>query len=238
MPLSSHKNKLWCIDTLAYLFYQRVMGKGRLLIWLYAVLLGGMGLPASANVDRLDEGVAMINNLVSSVQDIAKQQSTSTEIHDQTNRIIDQFFDYESVASFTIGPYWRKASPEQKQDYLKTFREVLIVQVANNFDYFRTLEYHHVNAANKGQDWIIIDGIIHDTTNTYPDAVISWRIRNIAGEPLTIFDLSVENVSMLITQKDENMAIIRQNKGNLDALIDLLRERSKDLRMARNDSGS
>lgn len=238
MPLSSHKNKLWCIDSLAYRFYQRVMGKGRLLIWLYAVLLGGMGLPASANVDRLDEGVAMINNLVSSVQDIAKQQSTSTEIHDQTNRIIDQFFDYESVASFTIGPYWRKASPEQKQDYLKTFREVLIVQVANNFDYFRTLEYHHVNAANKGQDWIIIDGIIHDTTNTYPDALISWRIRNIAGEPLTIFDLSVENVSMLITQKDENMAIIRQNKGNLDALIDLLRERSKDLRMARNDSGS
>ena len=238
MLLFSHKNNPCHLGDQSRPMLQRVIGQGGFLIWLYAVLLGGMSLPAYPNSDRLDEGVAMINNLVSSIQDIAEQQSSTIEVHDQTNQIIDQYFDYESVASFTIGPYWRKATPEQKQNYLKTFREVLIVQVANNFDYFRTLEYRHVSAANKGEDWIIIDGIIHDTTNTYPDAQIAWRIRNIAGKPLTIFDLSVENVSMLITQKDEHMGIIRQNAGNIDALIDLLSERSHELRMARNNSES
>ena len=234
----SPKNKYGQMSTQPASLFRRMIGKGGLLVWLYAMLLGGISAPVHANNDRLHEGITMIDNLVSTVQDIAQQQSSIMDIHDQTNRIINEYFDYDSVASFTIGPYWRKASPEQKQSYLKAFREVLIVQVANNFDYFRTLEYQHVNASHKGQDWIIINGIIHDTTNTYPDAKISWRIRNIPGKPLTIFDLSVENVSMLITQKDENMGIIRQNAGNINALIDLLRERSQELRMARNDSES
>ena len=233
IPLSSHKNNHQPLGDLFVSIFRRIIWRGGILIWLYAALLGN---PAYADDNRLNESVAMIDNLVSTIQDIAEQQSSIIDIHNQTDLIIDQYFDYNSVASFTVGPYWRKATPQQKQSYLKTFREVLIVQVANNFDYFRTLEYRHVSATNKGKDWIIINGMIHDTTNTYPDAEISWRIRNKAGEALTIFDLSVENVSMLITQKDENMSIIRQNAGDIDALIDLLRERSQELRLARDNS--
>jgi len=75
--------------------------------------------------------------------------------------------------------------------------------------------------------------MVHDTTGQYPDAVVSWRISDTAGQELYIFDLSFENVSMLLTQKDENMAVIRQNKGSLDALNDLLEKRSIELKQAR-----
>ena len=42
--------------------------------------------------------------------------------------------------------------------------------------------------------------------------------------PLKIFDIEVENISMLKTQQDENTALIRRNAGRFSALIEALRE--------------
>ena len=199
---------------------------------LVGLALGFM-LTSAAYADRTDEAAKMIETLVAEIQDIAATVTIGDNIYKQSDDIIDRYFKYETLASFTIGPYWRKASDAQRQRYLKTFRAVVVEQAANNFDYFRSLEYHFQSSEKKGENWIIVNGIVHDKTGKYPDAAISWRINDMPGQDLYIYDLSFENVSMILTQKDENMAVLRQNKGNLDALIDLLAKRSEELRQAR-----
>ncbi len=189
-----------------------------------------------AYADRTQEAADMVETLIFEIQDIAANVGSDEDIYAQTDDIINRYFKYETLASFTIGPYWRKATDAQKQRFLKTFRTVLVEQAAFNFDYFRTLEYQFQSSEKKGENWILVNGIVHDTTGQYPDAVVSWRISDLAGQQLYIFDLSFENVSMLLTQKDENMAVIRKNKGSLDALIDLLAERSIELKQARLDN--
>ncbi|NCF48785.1 MAG: hypothetical protein GWP36_04620, partial [Bacteroidetes bacterium] len=42
-----------------------------------------------------------------------------------------------------------------------------------------------------------------------------------------LFDIEIENLSLLDTQKQENIAVIRRNKGKFSALIDLIRERTE-----------
>jgi phospholipid transport system substrate-binding protein len=189
-----------------------------------------------AYADRTQEAEDMVETLIFEIQDIAANVGSDEDIYAQTDDIINRYFKYETLASFTIGPYWRKATDAQKQRFLKTFRAVLVEQAAFNFDYFRTLKYQFQSSEKKGENWILVNGIVHDTTGQYPDAVVSWRISDLAGQQLYIFDLSFENVSMLLTQKDENMAVIRKNKGSLDALIDLLAERSIELKQARLDN--
>ena len=189
-----------------------------------------------ARADRTQEAADMVETLIFEIQDIAANVGSDEDIYAQTDDIINRYFKYETLASFTIGPYWRKATDTQKQRFLQTFRTVLVEQAAYNFDYFRTLEYQSQSSEKKGEHWIIVNGIVHDTTGQYPDAVVSWRISDKSGQQLYIFDLSFENVSMLLTQKDENMAVIRKNKGSLDALIDLLAERSIELKQARLDN--
>ena len=190
-------------------------------------------ITATANADRTEQAAKMVEMLVFEIQDIAGTVSTDEEIYKQADDIISRYFEYETLASFTIGPYWRNATEDQKQRYLKTFRTVMVEQAAKNFDYFRTLEYRFQSSQRKGNNWIIVNGIVHDTTGQYPDAQVSWRISDKADNKLYIFDLSFENVSMIITQKDENMAVIRQNKGSLDVLIDLLAKKSIELKQSR-----
>ena len=76
---------------------------------------------------------------------------------------------------------------------------------------------------------MIVSGMVHDKTGEFPDAVISWRISTKAGKPVRIIDLEVENISMLITQQQENTAIIRQNGGSFQALIDALNQQADDI---------
>jgi phospholipid transport system substrate-binding protein len=53
---------------------------------------------------------------------------------------------------------------------------------------------------------------------------VNWRvIANSAGRP-AVMDIEIENISMLITQKQENVAIIRQNKGKFAALIEAMQK--------------
>ena len=196
-------------------------------------MLASNSYASETETDRTQAAAEMVENLIFEIQDIAANVSTQDEIYLLADHIINRYFKYETLASFSIGPYWRKATDEQKQRFLFAFREVIVEQAANNFDYFRSLEYRFLSAEKKGENWIIINSMVHDTTGQYPDAVVSWRISDKTGQELYIFDLSFENVSMLLTQKDENMAVIRQNKGSLDALNDLLEKRSIELKQAR-----
>ena len=46
-------------------------------------------------------------------------------------------------------------------------------------------------------------------------------------ELLDELDVEIENISMLVTQKQENIAIIRQNQGQFSSLIDAMKQRSQ-----------
>ena len=198
-------------------------------IFMICAIAAPITITATAQAQRVDESVMLVDALVAAIQDLTENHNSTQDAYAKTDAIINQFFDYESIARFCVGPYWRKASAEQRAQYLAAFRKVLIAQTINNLDNFNSIEYRHQSANAKGKEWVIVNGIIIDKTATNPQVAVAWRIRDKEGEPLYIFDLSIENVSMLITQRDENTAIIRQNAGDLDALIARLNEQSQTI---------
>ena len=55
---------------------------------------------------------------------------------------------------------------------------------------------------------------------------MNWRVLAPAGEQAKVFDIEIENLSLLVTQKQENVAVIRKNKGKFAALIKVMEERA------------
>lgn len=199
---------------------------------LRLLLAAGMLVAAGgfAYADRISDSSKLVDSLVADIQNIVSQDRSREEIHQFTNKIIDDYFDYGLMARFTTGQYWRAASDSQRQAYLTAYREILLEQAVRNFNYFRTIDYVPQGAEAKGEKWVIVSGLIKSLTGENPDVVINWRVRTHADRPPTIFDLEIENVSMLITQRDENTAVIRQNGGDFDALIEILEKRGEELR--------
>ena len=192
------------------------------------VLITAPSNNAFAN-DRLDEGVGLVNALVERIQTVIGEDPDQAQVRAETNAIIDEFFDFDLVARFAAGQAWRSASDAEKADYKTAFRRVLLALAETQFEYFRRIEYTPKNAISKGPKLMIVSGMVHDKTGEYPDAVVSWRISTKQGKPARIIDFEVENISMLITQQQENTAIIRQNGGSFQALIDALNQQADDI---------
>lgn len=188
------------------------------------------GAAPQAHADRTQDSTQLVESLVADIQTIVSQTRSRDEIYQFTNDIIDNYFDYDLVARFTTGPYWKAASETQRTAYLNAYRQILLEQAVRNFDYFRTIDYVSQGAEAKGDKWVIVKGLVKSTSGDNPDVLINWRVRTYPDRPPSIFDLEIENVSMLITQRDENTAIIRQNGGEFDALVEILQKRGEELR--------
>lgn len=204
-----------------------------LLVALAIVAVLAVG--ASARADRVEDSTELILTLISDIETVLGEELSKEDIHRNTNRIIDTYFDYETIGRFTVGPYWRVASERQREAFLRAFREIIVQQTSSNLNYFRSIKYNHRSSIPKGDNWVLVTGLVHDSTGKNEDVMVSWRVSTQEGKAPFIFDLDVENVSMLITQKDENMAIIRQNKGDFDALVRVLEDRSRELQAERQE---
>ena len=200
-------------------------------------LVLGLSCAALAE-DRVEESGRLVETLVERIVAVFKDDPSPATIRAETNMVIDEFFDYDLIARFAAGNAWRGATDQEKADYKAAFRELLLSLAETHFERLRSLEYKPVDAIAKGDKLVIVSGLVRDLDGKLPDAAVNWRVRTRPGKPPRIIDLEVENISMLITQQQENTAIISQNGGSFRALIDSLKERAeaarKDAQAAQN----
>lgn len=193
----------------------------------------------AAAEQRFDESTALVSGLITRITDTLQHDHTPESIRAETNTIIDTYFDYPLIARFAAGHAWRKASTAEREEYKVAFREVMLSLAETQFNYLKNLEYTSSEVTPKGPKLVIVSGIVKDKTGEFPDAVVSWRVSTPKGKPVKIIDIEVENISMLITQQQENTAIINSNGGSFQALITALKDQAENIRQeAANNTGS
>lgn len=197
------------------------------------VLAAFLFFPAIPKAEpRLEESTQLVDTLVADIMAVVDSDPSPEKVRLETERMIDVYFDYDIIARFAAGNAWRSASDTEKTAYMNAFREILLSLAETQFTYFKTLEYKPGKATAKGDKLVIVQGQIHDVSGKLPDTLVSWRIRTRADQPPRIIDIEIENISMLITQQQENSAIINSNGGSFQALIDSLNAQSKEIQAA------
>ena len=130
----------------------------------------------------------------------------------------------ESITRFSTGQYWRAADAAQKSEYGRLFRKVLCGTIVRNFDQLEGLAYAANAVTAKGDKFVIVSGTFTDTTGQRPAVKVNWRLLTRKGTVPKVFDIEIENLSLLVTQKQENVAVIRRNKGEFVALINAMKD--------------
>ena len=180
---------------------------------------------ASAD-DRQAAARELIDRMVADLQaflatDTGDVASRSAEI----DRVLSAYFDMDTITRFSTGQYWRAANADQRAEYGTLFREVLCGTIVRNFDQLNGLEYSPGMTSTKGDKFVIVGGTFTDTNGGRPPVAINWRVLTREGQPPRVFDIEIENLSLLVTQKQENVAVVRKNKGQFIALIEAMQAR-------------
>lgn len=182
-------------------------------------------LPAAAD-DRASAAADLVDRMIADLEaflatDTGDVEARSAEI----DRVLTSYFDMDSITRFSAGPYWRAADEAQRTEYGSLFREVLCGTIVRNFDQLEGLAYAPGGATAKGDKFVIVSGTFTDTSGQRPAVAVNWRVLTREGAAPKVFDIEIENLSLLVTQKQENVSVIRKNKGDFGALIDAMRER-------------
>lgn len=183
--------------------------------------------PLTAHADaRVTAAGALVDTMISDLKtflatDTGDESARTAEI----DRVLNTYFDMDSITRFSAGQYWRAASSEQKTEYGSLFREVLCGKIVRNFDQLQGLAYTADAATAKGDKFVIVSGTFTDTTGQRPAVKVNWRVLTREGAAPKVFDIEIENLSLLVTQKQENVAVIRKNKGEFVALINAMKDR-------------
>ena len=149
-----------------------------------------------------------------------------TRIANITN-LLDNHFDLPSIARFSAGPYWRAATKDERTIYTQTMRDVVIGTIVRNFDQLAGLRFTPTESQTKGDKMVLVRGTFEDTAGSRAPVSVGWRIITPMSSPAKVLDVEIENISMLVTQKQENIAIIRKNSGRFAALIETMKKGQK-----------
>ena len=198
----------------------------RLTAFIVTLLTACTFMTYAANADtRLQEARSLVQEMADAVkQTVEADYESDKDRVAAVDVLIENYFDFAGITRFSAGRYWKKATEQERTDYAFLFREVLTGLAVRQFEQLRGLEYQVTDAVSKGKKLVLVTGIMSDPTGAQADTIVSWRVSTIEGKAPLIIDVEIENISMLITQQQENTAIVRKNGGKFSALIDILRD--------------
>jgi phospholipid transport system substrate-binding protein len=199
----------------------------RLLV-VFAQMIWFASQTSFASTNQIDVANKLVTKMMVEVESIL-----ATDVNDDMARrenvsaLFDRYFDLPTIAKFSAGPYWRAADANQKTAYKSAIRDVIIGTVVRNFDQLSGLKFTATDSQAKGTQLVLVNGTFTDINQQLPPIMVGWRVVTADNASPLILDIEIENISMLVTQKQENIAIIRKNEGKFAALVDAMKQRSK-----------
>ncbi len=131
-------------------------------------------------------------------------------------------FDMKTIGRFTLGRYWKTASKAQQDEYIKLFEHSIVESYARRFEEYKGQAVQVKDARAEGEKDTIVTSFIVSPTGG-PDVEVDWRVRK-TGNGFKVVDVIVEGVSMAVTQRSDFASVIQRGGGNLEVLLDHLRQ--------------
>ena len=185
-----------------------------------------MAIGMSAGV-ALADGVDAAKGFIQKLGDeavgtIAATQNDEDARLRQFRGLLNENFDVPGIGRFVLGRYWRIATPEQRDEYLKLFEESIIRTYARRFSDYSGETVSVDKARRDGEDFILVDSLIQRPSGG--PVAVTWRLLD-QGGTFKIVDVVVEGVSMSVTQRSDFSSVIQSGGGNIEALLKVMRER-------------
>jgi phospholipid transport system substrate-binding protein len=134
-------------------------------------------------------------------------------------------FDFETMAQFTLGKYWRSASATEKQQFIGLFSDLLEETYVGRVDAYSN------EAVNYGAEKIEGDRaeVATSVRSGNIDIPIHYRLTRKGGEWF-VYDVLIEEVSLVKNYRSSYGEIIR--KEGFAKLLERMADKLKELRSA------
>lgn len=191
---------------------------GRFVSPLAAALVLVVALFSSASAQQTP--TSLVENLGGkAIRILADKSATDADKHQSFENLFNEGFDVPLVARIVLGRYWRTATPEQRDEYVKLFHRYIVDTYTARLNAYSGQTFDVTGEQKLSDKETLVRSVIQEPGG--PELKVDWRVLSENGE-LRIVDVIVEGVSMAITHRSEFASVISKT-GNVETLLEKLR---------------
>jgi len=196
------------------------------------IVVGGLAGAAAAGAAETPaasvpagEARAFVEEVAHRVLALLENASLSpAEREARLRELARQSFDVEGITRFLAGRAWRGASPEERQEFAALLEDYVMRVYASRVGVVDKAPTFRVRAVRQeGNADVVVSEFLRPDGG--PPARADFRVVRKPDGELRIADVSVEGISLAITQRDEFAAVIERNGGTLAGLMRVIRQR-------------
>jgi len=171
---------------------------------------------AAAGEDPADFIRILGNQGLEVIRSSATLDQKATYFH----QMLRQDFALTDISRFVLGPYWRIASGTQRREFRSLFEDYLVHYYGQQFAQYGGGNLRVDGSRTDPAGVIVTSQIIRPQG---PPIEVDWRLAVSDGR-YKISDVSIDGVSMALTQRSEFAEIVRRNGGRVAGLLAMIRE--------------
>jgi phospholipid transport system substrate-binding protein len=148
---------------------------------------------------------------------------TKEERVEKLKEIASETVDIRGIGYYTLGAYRKNINDEVIKKYEILFEQYFLKSFASRLAEYSNPEIDVVSKKKLNENYTMVSSILVSTEQR-PEVKIDWRIYTKDPENPKIRDLIIEGLSLVRTQREEFSSIIQGNNGDINALLDVLKD--------------
>ena len=191
---------------------------------LSPVLLAAGPAMAAANVAE-----SFVDDNIHKGLDILKDKKlTNAQRRDQFEALLLGLVDTRRIGLFTLGQYRRSEPPEDMVAFVAAFKSYVSASYQSYFSKYSNQTLKVVGSTQRTPTDFIVQTQLIDPNSSQQPSEVDFRVRTDTGKPVLV-DVAYQGIWLSLEQRDQFVAFLGQNNGNVRTLIAHLSELAVNL---------
>ena len=151
-----------------------------------------------------------VQDAVNDIVGILKTEDLNREARwERIGVIINKTFDFQAMSQSVLATNWKKASPEEKRNFVEFFSQYLEDTYRTKIEAYDDQEIRYVNESITGSRAVVDTVIVAGRT----EIPVSYKLRETQGRWLA-YDVVIEGLSLVNNYRNTFSAIVRSEGMN------------------------
>jgi len=187
-----------------------------------ALLTGGPAAAATVAESFVDE------NIRKGLDILRDKKLTAVQRRDQFETLLLGLVDVRRIGLFTLGQYRRTAPPEDVEAFLNAFKNYATAAYQSYFAKYTNQTLKVTGSTQRTPTDFIVQTLLSDPNSNQQPAEVDFRVRTDTGKPVLV-DVAYQGIWLSLEERDQFVAFLGQNNGNVRTLIAHLSELAVNL---------
>jgi phospholipid transport system substrate-binding protein len=161
--------------------------------------------------------------------DILKDNKLSAnQRRDQFEALLLGLVDVRRIGLFTLGQYRRTAPPDDVEAFIGAFKNYATAAYHSYFMRYTNQTLKVTGSTERSPTDFIVQTLLIDPGSNQQPSEVDFRVRTDAGKPVLV-DVAYQGIWLSLEERDQFVAFLGQNNGNVRTLIAHLSELAVNL---------